>query len=274
LFESSGMTIRHPAVAGRFYPGDPVELRSLIASYCSTNLNCVPAIGCVVPHAGYRYSGGVAGAVYSDLEIPAHCIVLCPNHTGRGPALSIMSRGGWKTPLGVASIDAGLADALRDKFAALVEDSEAHRGEHGIEVQLPFLQVRRADFVFVPIALGTGDFEVLEALGNAVGKLLPEQAEPVLIMASSDMNHYESDAITRFKDHKAIEQILALDPRGLFDVVMREKISMCGFGPTVVMLTAARHLGATRADLVRYATSGDASGDRATVVGYAGIAVR
>jgi len=274
MFGSSAVTVRHPAVAGRFYPGDPAELRSLIASYGSANAKPSPAIGCVAPHAGYLYSGGVAGAVYSDLEVPGRCIVLCPNHTGKGPALSIMSRGGWKTPLGVASIDADLADGLRDAFPALSEDREAHRSEHGIEVQLPFLQVRRPDFAFVPIALGSSDFEVLEALGTAIGQLLPVQAGPILIIASSDMNHYESDAITRLKDHKAIDQILALDARGLFEVVMREKISMCGFGPTVVMLTAARHLGATGADLVRYATSGDASGDRETVVGYAGIVVR
>jgi AmmeMemoRadiSam system protein B len=228
----------------------------------------------VAPHAGYVYSGSVAGAVYSDLAIPRRCLVLCPNHTGKGPPLSIRSRGGWKTPLGVASADPELAEALRDEFPSLTEDGEAHRSEHAVEVQLPFLQVRRPDFVFVPIVLGTSDFEILEALGNAIGELLAAQVEPVLIIASSDMNHYEGDAITRVKDHKAIDQILARNARGLFDVVMWEKISMCGFGPAIVMLTAAKRLGATRAELIRYATSGDVSGDRETVVGYAGIVVR
>src|SRR5450432_488197 len=222
------MSIRHPAVAGRFYPGDPDTLRSVIHSYASPKKKGFPAIGCVVPHAGYIYSGQVAGAVYSNLEIPRRCIVLCPNHTGKGPPLSIMSRGGWETPLGVASVDSALAEALTEQFPLLTEDSEAHRSEHGIEVQLPFLQMSRPDFVFVPIVLGTREFEILEALGNAIGELLAIQPEPILIIASSDMNHYESDVITRVKDHKAIEQILALDPRGMFDVVVQEKISMCG----------------------------------------------
>jgi AmmeMemoRadiSam system protein B len=267
------MKMRHPAVAGRFYPGDSTDLRSAIDSYCSPK-KTLPAFGCVVPHAGYVYSGAVAGAVYSNLVIPRRCIVLCPNHTGKGPPLSVMSRGVWKTPLGVASIDASLADAMRKVFPLLTEDTEAHRSEHAIEVQLPFLQVLRPAFTFVPVVLGTREFEVLDSLGKAIGELLATQTEPILIIASSDMNHYENDAITRSKDHKAIDQILALDSAGLFDVVLREKISMCGMGPTVVMMTAARLLGATRAELVQYATSGDVSGDRQMVVGYAGIVVR
>ena len=266
--------IRHPAVAGRFYPADPRDLRAAIAAYSSVDKTPLPAIGCVVPHAGYLYSGKVAGAVFSGLEVPRRCIVLCPNHTGKGPPLSIMSRGTWETPLGAASIDQGLSEGLREKFPLLTEDSEAHSTEHAIEVQMPFLQIRRPDFTFVPLALGTGNFEILEGLGNAIAEVLAAQAEPVLIIASSDMNHYESDSVTRVKDHKAIDKILALDAQGLFDVVMREKISMCGFGPTVAMLTAARHLGATKVELVRYATSGDVSGDREMVVGYAGMIVR
>ena len=143
-----------------------------------------------------------------------------------------------------------------------------------MEVELPFLQAKSPNFTFVPIALGTGRFDVLESLGQAIADVVKEEAEPVLIIASSDMNHYESDKITRVKDHKAIERILALDARELFDVVMREDISMCGFGPTVAMLTAAKRLGATAAELVKYATSGDISGDREMVVGYVGIVVR
>jgi MEMO1 family protein len=260
-------------VSGRFYPGDAADLQFAIHSYCSPQEE-LPAIGCVTPHAGYVYSGPVAGAVYSEIEIPQRCIVLCPNHTGKGPPLSIMGRGGWETPLGVASVDSSLADALRDRFPLLTEDTEAHRHEHGVEVQLPFLQVRRPAFTFVPIVLGTREFEILEGLGNAIGEVIKIQPEPVLIVASSDMNHYENDAITRTKDQKAIKQILDLDARGLFEVAMREQISMCGLGPAVVMLTAAKSLGATKAELIRYATSGDVSGDRHTVVGYAGIVVR
>jgi AmmeMemoRadiSam system protein B len=268
------MIVRQPAVAGRFYPEGPDDLRTSVESYCSPKKNVTSAIGCVAPHAGYVYSGQVAGAVYSNLAIPRRCIVLCPNHTGKGPPLSMMSRGGWKTPIGMASIDPELADALRERFPLLTEDREAHRSEHGIEVQLPFLQVLNPDFTFVPIVLGTSKFEILEGLGEAISALFKGQSEPILIIASSDMNHYESDAVTRIKDNKAIERILALDARGLFDVVREEKISMCGFGPTIAMLTSARHLAATQAELVGYATSGDVSGDRDMVVGYAGIVVR
>jgi AmmeMemoRadiSam system protein B len=231
------------------------------------------ALACVVPHAGYMYSGHVAGAVYEQLELPRRLIILCPNHTGRGRRLAIMSEGAWETPLGLANIDSALAASLTSAFPSLEDDELAHRGEHAIEVQLPFLQLAVRDFTFVPIAVGTAHFEALYALGTALAKVIQDEVPTALIIASSDMNHYESDAITRVKDGKAIEQILELNPRGLHDVVMQEEISMCGFGPTVAMLTAARLLGASSAQLVKYATSADVSGDRDTVVGYAGVLI-
>ncbi|MGD0514354.1 MAG: AmmeMemoRadiSam system protein B [Terriglobales bacterium] len=267
-------TIRHPAVAGRFYPRDRDALQKDLASYFPTRVTPTPALGCVAPHAGYVYSGAVAGAVFANLDIPQRMIILCPNHTGKGQPLAIMSTGAWETPLGPVPIDSALAQALKTKFPLLTEDADAHRSEHAIEVELPFLQSVRSDFTFVPIALGTGRFETLEKLGEAIADAVQAQNEKILIVASSDMNHYENDAVTRMKDHKAIERILALDARGLFDVVMKEEISMCGFGPTVVMLTATKRLGATKAELIKYATSGDVSGDREMVVGYAGIIVR
>ncbi len=269
--------LRHPAVAGRFYPGDPDDLRAEARGYLSqsTSTNKVPvrAVGCIAPHAGYMYSGHVAGAVFARVEIPRRCIVLCPNHTGMGRALAIMSEGAWETPLGEVPIDAELAEALKRGFPALQEDSAAHRAEHAAEVELPFLLLRQPELRFVPIALGTSQFEVLEQLGKALADVVAARNEPVMIVASSDMNHYESDAVTRVKDHRAIERILTLDPRGLFDVVTQQSISMCGFGPAVAMLTAARQLGAKSAELVKYATSGDISGDRDMVVGYAGVIV-
>jgi MEMO1 family protein len=266
--------VRPPAVAGRFYPHQPEVLREEVRSYLVPEGEPISALGCIVPHAGYLYSGHVAGAVYARLKAPRRCILMCPNHTGMGRPLAIISEGEWETPLGGVPIDSELAVALQKKFPLLSEDNEAHRAEHAAEVQLPFLQAWKTDFSFVPIALGTGQFEVLEALGQAIAEVVTQQKERVLIIASSDMNHYEDDRSTRIKDHKAIDQVLALDPRGLFDVVTKEKISMCGFGPAVAMLTAAKRLGATRADLVKYATSGDISGDRNMVVGYAGIIVR
>ena len=265
-------TIRPAAVAGKFYPQDPKTLLASIHSYIPEEPR-QSAVGCVVPHAGYMYSGHVAGAVYARVEVGRRCIVLCPNHTGQGTPLSIISRGSWQTPLGNVEIDSELADALMRTFPLLTEDSAAHRAEHAIEVQLPFLLTLRPDIRFVPIAVGTRQFEALAGLGLAIGQVLAAIGEPVLVVASSDMNHYESDPVTRVKDNKAIERILSLDPRGLYDVVMEEEISMCGFGPAVAMLTASLKRGATRAELVKYATSGDVSGDRQMVVGYAGIVV-
>jgi hypothetical protein len=222
------------------------------------------------------YSGHVAGSVYAELDLPRHFLILGPNHMGLGQPLAIMSCGAWETPLGSVAIDTPLAEALMARFPLLAEDPEAHHTEHAIEVQLPFLQTMlsqsmRPDFSFVPVTIGTSQLEVLMALGVAVATVLAEYPERVLIIASSDMNHYENDPVTRVKDHKAIERILALDPEGLFEVVKKENISMCGLGPTVTMLTAARRLGAHSARLVQYATSGDVSGDRNMVVGYAGI---
>lgn len=273
----STTVLRRPAVAGRFYPGDPDDLRTEAQGYLSqaSSVKQVPlrALGCIAPHAGYMYSGHVAGAVFARLEVPQRCIVLCPNHTGMGRALAVMSEGGWQTPLGDVPIDAELAAALKARFPALQEDAAAHRAEHAAEVELPFLLLRQPELRFVPIALGTGQFETLEQLGKVLADVIAAQKDPVLIVASSDMNHYESDVVTRAKDHRAIERILTLDPRGLFDVVTQQDISMCGYGPAVVMLTAARQLGAKSAELVKYATSGDISGDRDMVVGYAGVVV-
>jgi hypothetical protein len=279
-------TVRTPAVAGRFYPERSDQLLREIQNYTSPDRSSpdngspaqsrISAIGCIAPHAGYIYSGHVAGAVYARLNIPEHCIVLCPNHTGRGVPLSIMTATEWQTPLGVVAPSIALASELQRRFPRLEEDSAAHRSEHGIEVQLPFLQAQQKNLHIVPIVVGTSDFGVLRELGEAIAEVIGDREESdqkILIIASSDMNHYEDDAITRVKDHKAIERVLALDARGLWEVVMREDISMCGFGPAVSMLTAAKLLGATRAELVRYATSGDVSGDRERVVGYAGIVV-
>lgn len=265
--------VRQPAVAGRFYPGDPETLRRDIHQYVAVTGNKIHAIGCVAPHAGYMYSGHVAGAVYARLELPKRYVILCPNHTGVGEPLAIMSEGSWRTPLGNVAIDTPLAKALMNRFPLLSEDEIAHRAEHALEVQLPFLQELAGDFKFVPITVGTGRFDALSALGITLAEIIQQEAERVLIVASSDMNHYEPDARTRVKDRKAIDKVLALDPKGLFDTVVKEDISMCGFGPAVAMLTAANRLGAKSAQLIKYATSGDVSGDLDQVVGYAGIAV-
>ena len=265
--------LRRPAVAGRFYPAQPDKLLQSVRSFLEPVETRTRAIGIVVPHAGYMYSGRVAGAVYARIEVPARNIILCPNHTGYGAPVSIMKSGEWETPLGRLQIDTELCEALLAADPYLQDDVEAHRSEHALEVQIPFLQYVLPDAKFVPITIGTGHWHKLDSLGRAIGEVLKHSGQRTLIIASSDMNHYESDAVTRVKDRKAIDEVLALDPRGLFEVVRRENISMCGYGPAVAMLTAAKALGATRGELVRYATSGDVSEDYDYVVGYAGMII-
>ncbi len=278
--------VRRPAVAGRFYPSNPEALSRDLKEYTGTRLPSpggsekseifANAFGCVVPHAGYTYSGHVAGAVYRRLPPRSRYIILGPNHFGRGAPLAIMSSGSWLTPLGEAHIDSALAHDLTEFCHLISEDRVAHAGEHSLEVHLPFLQHTVGSFSFVPIAVGLGGYAALESLGKGIAKAAKRaqaSAGPVMIIASSDMNHYEADDVTRLKDRKAIDAILALDPKGLYDVIRSADISMCGYGPTVAMLTAAREMGACRAELVKYATSAETSGDFEAVVGYAGIVV-
>jgi MEMO1 family protein len=266
--------VRAPAVAGRFYPADPRELAKQVDKCVVARPEKIRAIACMAPHAGYMYSGAVAGSVYGALQLTKRVVLFGPRHHPRGEPLAILTEGEWSTPLGRMRVDAELASELRNAFPRLRDDAVAHQAEHSLEVQLPFLQRLLGEFTFVPVVIGTDRFPVLEELGQALARVLAAQAEPVLMIASSDMNHYESDAITREKDRLAIERILALDPRGLWDTVRDRGISMCGYAPTVAILTAAKLQGATRAELVAYATSGDVTGDYEEVVGYAGMVIR
>jgi len=266
-------SLRRPAVAGRFYPSDAHELSRAVDEFAPSVTGKIPACVCLVPHAGYVYSGHVAGAIYGAIQIPRRIILLGPRHYPAGAAMAINSAGSWRTPIGDAPVDAPLAEALKSACSGLREDEIAHLREHSLEVQLPFLQRIRPDFRFVPIALGTDRWPDLERLGLALAEVIAAQPEPVLLIASSDMNHYEPDDVTRVKDKLAIDRFLALDARGLYDVVRREGITMCGYAPAVSTLIAANKLGAERAKLIRYATSGDINGARDEVVGYAGIIV-
>jgi MEMO1 family protein len=264
--------LRLPSVTGRFYPSNPAELVALIQELGKSE----PGIGriqvkaCLVPHAGYMYSGHVAGAVFGRIALPRRIIVLGVRHFPRGHPMAILSSGAWRTPLGDAPIDEGLAHAIMATCPLLHEDAAAHSTEHSLEVQVPFLQVLAPGFTFVPIALGTVRFEELVSVGEAIARVLAVQSE-TLLLTTSDLNHYEDDSITRLKDRKAIDHILTFDPRGLFDTCRNENISMCGLGPAVAMLTVLRKLGAENAELVKYATSADVTGDTSGVVGYAGM---
>lgn len=273
------MSIRPPAVAGAFYESDPGRLRAQVALCFSENPTVERTerfIGAVVPHAGLMYSGHVAAALYAQLDIPPQLIILCPNHTGAGSAAAVSPDAQWLTPFGPAAVDRELAAEILSRSPLFELDSRAHAREHSLEVQLPFLQQRADGFRFVPICLSTRDYQACQQLGSALADVITthrQNGAEIALLASSDLNHYEDQDTTLRKDQRVIDRVLALDPRGLWDAVEREGISMCGFIPTTVMLIAALKLGATSARLVKHATSGDINGDYSAVVGYASIVI-
>ncbi|OAQ21585.1 AmmeMemoRadiSam system protein B [Thermosulfurimonas dismutans] len=263
--------IREPAVAGQFYSNDPETLRLELSRLIVEKEPKVEAKAVVAPHAGYMYSGHVAGAVYGRLVPPEVAVVIGPNHTGLGQAAAILPYGTFLTPLGEAPIEASLAEALLQKVPFLREDALAHLYEHSLEVQVPFLQYLNPSISLVPICLSRLDYEEMATLGRALAEVIANHPRRITIVASTDFSHYVPDEVARAKDRLAIERILAFDTKGLLEVVFRENISMCGVIPTAVTIEAARHLDASQAELVKYATSGEVSGDYAQVVGYGGI---
>jgi AmmeMemoRadiSam system protein B len=267
------MAIRQPAVAGSFYPSRPEELERDVRKFLGSGVESGPAIGAVVPHAGYVYSGPVAGAVYARVAIPRRAVVLCPNHTGAGAPAAIDPSDAWRTPLGDVPLARGLADRLLTLAPTLEEDARAHRREHSLEVQLPFLQVRRPDVEIVPVSLGAASLPLCREVGRALATLVREEEDPPIVLASSDMNHYESRAVGRAKDDLALARVESIDAEGLFETVLQRSISMCGFLPATALLFAARDLGATRAEVTARRDSGDETGDDSSVVGYAGVVI-
>ena len=266
--------LRLPAVAGRFYSGTPQDLKSEVTGYLSGGQVPEKAIGAIMPHAGYIYSGAVAGETAAAIRIPREVIVLGPNHTGLGAAVSVYPGGYWRMPFGDIPINESLARQILNESELPVPDEMAHAKEHSLEVILPFLYYAGGeDLSFVPITLSTISRDECRALGQALSRVIASRDEEILLVSSSDMTHYESHDSAKAKDSDAISRILDMDPDGLLEVVSRLDITMCGIIPTVVMLYAAIALGATQARLVRYATSGEVSGDYDKVVGYSGIIV-
>ncbi len=265
--------MRQPSVAGQFYSADRSHLISEISSLIVERQPKQQAFGILAPHAGYVYSGAVAGAVFGSVEIPDTVIILGPNHHGLGGPASLFPAGEWLTPLGSVTIESRLSELVLRSSRILRSDSSAHRFEHSIEVQIPFLQYLRPEVQIVPICLSYLDYESCRALGTSLAQSIKTFGKHVLIVASTDMSHYEPDAVARNKDNLALKELLELYPEGLYTVVTGMGISMCGIIPATVMLVAALDLGATKCELVRYATSGDVSGDRRQVVGYAGVVV-
>jgi AmmeMemoRadiSam system protein B len=267
--------IRRAAVAGQFYPGDRESLQSnLVALTGGKSPPTEPrGIALLVPHAGYMYSGRVAGQTYTAVRLVGRVVILCPNHTGQGEAIAVNDEGFWETPLGRMAIDTPLARAILAGCPEARIDSTAHAREHSLEVQLPFLQHLLGEVTLVPICVGTLNLRTLLELGRAVASAVQQDGGEILLIVSSDMSHYVPAAFARSQDHKAIERIVALDPEGLHRVVLKEDISMCGMAPAVAGLEAARRLGAAAASLVAYGHSGETTGDLHSVVGYAGVAV-
>jgi MEMO1 family protein len=265
--------LRNPAVAGQFYPGNADVLRAQLKGFVSSPSGAKKSLGIVAPHAGYIYSGAVAGSVYGEIVVPRTAIILGPNHTGLGARSAIFPDGEWATPLGRVQINARLSELVRKHAPQVEDDVAAHLYEHSLEVQLPFLQFVRTDISIVPICLGFADFPSCSALGKGIAGAIAEFGDEVLIVASSDMTHYESATSARAKDDAAIREMIALNPEGLLKVCNDKGISMCGVIPATVMLVAALDLGAKNASLISYATSGDITGDNSQVVAYAALTV-
>jgi len=265
---------RKPAVAGYFYPGRREELAEMITRMTDLEMKREKAICAISPHAGFVYSGPVAGAVFSSVILPDTFVILGPSHRGISSQLAIMKEGVWETPLGNVPIESQLATRIMENSPLIVEDERAHSEEHSLEVQLPFIQFFKKEFSIVPICLSYDvSYEELEEFGKAVSQGIQDFEKEVLIVASTDMSHYVSQKTAEKKDFLAIDRMLKLDPKGLYDTVQKEEISMCGFQPTTAALIASKELGAKKAELIKYQTSGDTSGDYAQVVGYAGLRI-
>jgi MEMO1 family protein len=267
-------SVRNPAVSGSFYSADPIQLTEDIKNYTNESLKKESVLGIVSPHAGFMYSGEVAGSVYSSIKIPEIVILIGPNHTGEGSSASIMTKGCWESPFGSIEIDEKLAQILTDHEPIFKKDAQAHIREHSLETQLPFLQFFRKNIKMVPICLKRIGFDQCTQIGQSIASSIKQYGKEVLIVASSDMSHFESHDKTVKKDRLAIDHILDLDPRGLYSTVQEKRITMCGVNPAVCMLTACAQMGSKKANLIQYKTSGEVNGDMARVVGYAGITIR
>jgi AmmeMemoRadiSam system protein B len=272
---SKPLPVRLPAVAGAFYPDDPatVVADALALAAVSSAAPPRPALAAVCPHAGWMYSGALAGRLAAAVEVPTRVLVLAPNHTGRGARGSVWAGGAWQFPGAEVPVDTAFCRALCEESTLLEPDTEAHVDEHAIEVLVPLLAARQPALHLAPVVLGGLSFGECETLAAAITRTIQAATGPTLIIASSDMNHYRPDAETRALDALALAPLEALDGHGLYRTVREHGITMCGVIPATVAILAARALGATRAARVGYATSADAGGDKHRVVGYAAVTI-
>ncbi len=269
------MHTRPAQVRGRFYPGAPREIERQALACLGESVDPQPALALLLPHAGWTYSGAIAGEAIARTRIPERVIVLCPNHTGRGARGALWSRGEWECGVDRVAIDEPLAAALLAETAVLTPDDTAHFGEHAIEVLLPLLRARQPQLRVVPICLGPLPLQACADVGRAMAAVISREpaGERPLIVASSDMSHFLSAGGAERADAPALDAVSRLDPALLYERVVSQDISMCGFLPTCAMLFAVRALGASRAELVRYGHSGMVTGDDSRVVAYASFRV-
>lgn len=265
--------IRQPAVAGSFYSRDAAQLKSDIEGFVIKDCEKQTALGIVSPHAGYMYSGRVAGNLYSRIKIPDTVVILAPNHTGYGVPYSIWPGGSWRTPLGDVMVDEEVVNELVNVCNLIEKDQEAHLYEHAAEVQIPFIQYFNPQSKIVAMVISSRNIAALKRIGENLSLVLRKLRPNALVVASSDMTHREPQASANRKDQIAIDEVLALNEDDLYSKVHDMRITMCGIYPAVVMLVCSKDRGAKKADLVRYETSGDITGDYDQVVGYAGIMV-
>ena len=267
--------LRSPAVAGQFYPGTEATLVKMLNGLIPATdpEERKKALAVVSPHAGYIYSGGVAGETFSRVQVPENVIILGPNHTGHGAPVALMAEGAWDMPMGQVPVNADLAAQIGANCPEIEVDAVAHHFEHSLEVQVPFLQYLQKNLRIVPIVVAHVSYATCKEVGQAIAEAVKGFAGPVLLVASTDMTHYESRQAASAKDSLALDHIRELDPEGLYGTVLGKKISMCGIMPTSVTLIAALALGARKAELVRYTDSGETSGDTRQVVGYAGLVI-
>lgn len=263
---------RQPLVAGQFYPGDEHSLKKMVREYLKEEPQSEKhSLLCMAPHAGYVYSGRMAGAAIGRAKLADTIILLGPNHSGRGESLAVWPSGEWKFPGGELPVDTEFTQALLKQDDRFLPDTVAHTREHSLEVMIPFLWLKNPQSSIVPICVSENSLEDLRAAGNSLAHAVKGHSETVSILVSSDMSHYISHDKAKERDKTAIEKILALDPEGLYETVLRNNITMCGVFPMTLGLFAAKELGAQDAELVGYTTSAEVSGDYSQVVGYAGI---
>ena len=266
-------SIRTPAVAGRFYPENEDFLRLTINELQpQTRPDSKKVFAAVSPHAGYVYSGEVAAETIARINVPETVILLGPSHTGQGAPVAL-STATWEMVMGNVPVDQDIAQQLLAETSYIEEDELAHRYEHSLEVQLPFLQIQQPNLSIVPIAISHVSYQVLEEIGHSIAKVIKQSNKEILILASSDMTHYESRADAEKKDHDVLKQLAGMDPQRLYSFVTGNRISMCGIMPVTVALISSIALGATQTELVRYTDSGAATGDTEQVVGYAGVLI-